>query len=607
MWSQVYNPLGNVVLSTLVAAIPVAVMLAALAFFHIKAHIAALLGLAAALLVAIFAYGMPAPAAGAAALYGAAYGLLPIGWIILNVIFLYQLTERKGYFKILQESITGITTDRRLQLLLVAFSFGAFFEGAGGFGTPVAVTGAMLIGLGFAPLAASGLSLIANTAPVAFGALGSPLIALAGVTGLDLLQLSGMVGRQLPFFSVLVPFWLIWAFCGFAGMAAIWPAILVAGVTFAVPQFLISNFHGPWLVDVGGSLLSMLCLTLFLRVWKPATIWTNTAGKLRADTSTGAGAYAGTDAGAGAGTGAGAGAGVLPGGGAYAGGAGAGAYASGAGGTGAYTGGGGRAPDPEPVVHSHPRADVLKAWLPWLILSVLVFLWGIPAWKKILDGISVVKFDWPALHKVVQKMPPVAAKPTLEPAVYTLNWLSATGSGILTAAVISGLVMGYRVKELFAVYWATLKIMRFSLLTIAAMLALGYTTRYSGLDTTLGLAFANTGVMYPFFGTLLGWLGVALTGSDTASNVLFGGLQKTSATQLGLSPILMAAANSSGGVMGKMIDAQSIVVASTATKWYGHEGEILRYVFFHSIALACLVGVLVTLQAYVYPFTALVR
>jgi lactate permease len=550
MWSQVYNPLGNVVLSTLAAAIPVAVMLVSLAFLHIKAHIAALLGLGAALLVAIFAYAMPAPAALAAALYGAANGLLPIGWIILNVIFLYQLTERQGYFKILQESITGITTDRRLQLLLVAFSFGAFFEGAGGFGTPVAVTGAMLIGLGFAPLAASGLSLIANTAPVAFGALGSPLIALAGVTGLDLLQLSGMVGRQLPFFSVLVPFWLIWAFCGFAGMAAIWPAVLVAGVTFAVPQYLISNFHGPWLVDVGGSLMSMLCLTLFLRVWKPATIWTNTAGRFKADVN---------------------------------------------------------APDPEVVVHSHPRAAVLKAWLPWLILSVLVFLWGIPQWKKLLDSISVFKFDWPALHKVVQKMPPVASKPTLEPAVYTLNWLSATGSGILVAAVISGLVMGYKVRELFAVYWATIKLMRYSLLTIAAMLALGYTTRYSGLDSTLGLAFANTGVLYPFFGTLLGWLGVALTGSDTASNVLFGGLQKTSATQLGLDPVLMAAANSSGGVMGKMIDAQSIVVASTATKWYGHEGEILRYVFFHSIALACLVGVLVTLQAYVYPFTALVR
>jgi lactate permease len=606
MWSQVYNPLGNVVLSTLAAAVPVAVMLAALAFFHIKAHIAALLGLSGALLVAIFAYAMPAQTAVAAALYGAANGLLPIGWIILNVIFLYQLTERKGYFKILQESITGITTDRRLQLLLVAFSFGAFFEGAGGFGTPVAVTGAMLIGLGFAPLAASGLSLIANTAPVAFGALGSPLIALAGVTGLDLLQLSGMVGRQLPFFSVLVPFWLIWAFCGFAGMAAIWPAILIAGVTFAVPQYLISNFHGPWLVDVGASLMSMLCLTLFLKVWKPSTIWTDTAGKLKTDTGTasdtttygGAGAGAGAPAGAGAGAYAGAGAGA--GGSAYAGVDGDGMGMGGG-------GGGGGAPGPKPFVHNHPRSAVLKAWLPWLILSVLVFLWGIPEWKKMLDGISVFKYDWPALHKVVQKMPPVATKPTAEAAVYTLNWLSATGSGILLAAVISGLVMGYKVRELFAVYWATLKIMKFSLLTIAAMLALGYTTRYSGLDSTLGLAFANTGVLYPFFGTLLGWLGVALTGSDTASNVLFGGLQKTSATQLGLDPVLMAAANSSGGVMGKMIDAQSIVVASTATKWYGHEGDILRYVFFHSIALACLVGVLVTLQAYVYPFTALVK
>lgn len=604
MWHQVYDPLGNAVLSTLAAAIPVAVMLAALAFFHIKAHIAALLGLASALLVAIFAYAMPPPTAISAALYGAANGLLPIGWIILNVIFLYQLTERKGYFKILQESITGITTDRRLQLLLVAFSFGAFFEGAGGFGTPVAVTGAMLIGLGFAPLAASGLSLIANTAPVAFGALGSPLIALAGVTGLDLLQLSGMVGRQLPFFSVLVPFWLIWAFCGFAGMAAIWPAALVAGVTFAVPQYLISNFHGPWLVDVGGSLMSMLCLTLFLKVWKPATLWHDAAGKLKSSTETATQAYEGAGTGAGAGAGAGAGMGAYAGTGA---GAGGGAYAGADPDSDTNGTGGGGATGRAPLVHNHPRSAVLRAWLPWLILSVLVFLWGIPEWKKLLDGISVFKYEWPALHKVVQKMPPVASKPTAEAAVYTLNWLSATGSGILAAAIISGLVMGYRVRELFAVYWATLKLMRFSLLTIAAMLALGYTTRYCGLDSTLGLAFANTGVLYPFFGTLLGWLGVALTGSDTASNVLFGGLQKTSATQLGLNPVLMAAANSSGGVMGKMIDAQSIVVASTATKWYGHEGEILRYVFFHSIALACLVGVLVTLQAYVYPFTALVR
>jgi lactate permease len=548
MWSQVYDPFNNAVLSTLAAAIPVVVMLAALAFFHIKAHIAALLGLISALAVAIFGFSMPANTAVSAALFGAANGLLPIGWIILNVIFLYQLTEKKGYFKVMQDSITSITTDRRLQLLLIAFSYGAFFEGAGGFGTPVAVTGAMLIGLGFAPLAASGLSLIANTAPVAYGALGTPIIALAGVTGLDMLQLSGMVGRQLPFFSIMVPFWLIWAFCGFRGMAAIWPAILVAGATFAVPQFLISNYHGPWLVDVGAAVISMVCLTLFLKVWKPAEIWTSTEGKFK----------------------------------------------------------GGNTNNNGSSVHTYSRGEVLRAWLPWVILALLVFLWGAPEWKKLMDGISVFKFEWAGLHKMVQKMPPVASKATVEAAVYSLNWLSATGTGILLAAIVSGLLMGYKFVDLFKEYGATLKILRYSLMTIAAMLALGYLTRYSGIDSTLGLAFSHTGVLYPFFGTLLGWLGVALTGSDTASNVLFGGLQRTSAQQIGLNPLLMAAANSSGGVMGKMIDAQSIVVASTATKWYGHEGDILRYVFFHSIALAALVGLLVTLQAYVSPFTLMV-
>ncbi|MDB5770058.1 MAG: lactate permease [Burkholderia sp.] len=553
MWTQIYDPFHNAVISTLVAAVPVVVMLAALAFFHIKAHIAALLGLVAALAVAILGYSMPADAAVSSALLGAANGLLPIGWIILNVIFLYQLTERKGYFRVLQESITGITLDRRLQLLLVAFCFGAFFEGAGGFGTPVAVTGAMLIGLGFAPLAASGLSLIANTAPVAYGALGTPIIALAGVTGLDMLELSGMVGRQLPFFSIIVPFWLIWAFCGFRGMKDIWPAILIAGASFAIPQYLISNFHGPWLVDVGAALISMTCLALFLRVWRPAEVWTSAAGKFAGSLSEVVNTSVGT------------------------------------------------------TVHNYSRGEVMRAWLPWAILSVLVFVWGIPEWKKLLDGLSVFKFEWPGLHNMVQRMPPVVPKPHAEAAIYTLNWLSATGSGILLAAIISGLVMGYKVRDMFKVYWDTLKLLRYSLATIAAMLALGYTTRYSGIDTTLGLAFSHTGVFYPFFGTLLGWLGVALTGSDTASNVLFGGLQKTSAEQLGLNPVLMAAANSSGGVMGKMIDAQSIVVASTATKWYGHEGDILRYVFFHSVALACLVGLLVTLQAYVYPFTLLVK
>ncbi|MCP3021039.1 L-lactate permease [Cupriavidus basilensis] len=556
MWTQVYDPLGSLALSTLAAGIPVAVLLAALAFFHLQAHLAAGLALVVGVVIASAVFGMPADMAGKAAGLGIASGLFPIGWIVLNIIFLHRLTTINGSFKVLQNSISGITEDRRLQLLLVAFSFGAFFEGAAGFGTPVAVTGAILIGLGFSPLAASGLALIANTAPVAFGALGAPLIGLSAVTGLDLLHLSAMVGRQLPFFSVLVPFWLIWAFAGFRGMLAIWPAILVAGVTFAVPQFLVSNYHGPWLVDVIAALVSMGCLTLFLKVWKPKEIWTSTRILGRKDDS--------------------------------------------------------KVDDPEAVA-AEARASaasagisVVKAWMPWVILTVFVFVWGVPEFKKLMDGLWQWKFPIPGLDKAVFKVPPVVPKATAEGAVFTFNVLSMAGTGILVSGILGGLLMGYSVPRLVKEYWETIKLVKYSLLTICAMFGVGYLTRYSGLDATLGLAFAHTGVLYPLFGTMLGWLGVALTGSDTASNVLFGGLQKTTAEQLGLSPILMASANSSGGVMGKMIDAQSIVVASTATKWYGHEGEILRYVFFHSIALAILVGLFITLQAYVHPFTQMV-
>jgi lactate permease len=570
VWTQVYDPLNNPWLSTLCAAIPIIVLLGSLAFFKIAAHWAAILGLVSALFIAIVVYGMPTATAGGAALNGALFGLLPIGWIVLNIIFLYQLTKEKGYFKIMQDSIANVTDDRRLQLLLIAFAFGAFFEGAAGFGTPVAVTGAILIGLGFSPLAASGLSLIANTAPVAYGALGTPVITLASVTGLDVNALSAMVGRQLPFFSLLVPFWLIWAFAGWRGMVAVWPAILVTGVSFAIPQFLISNLHGPTLVDVGSAVVSMACLVAFLKFWKPKQIWRTTALK-------------------------------------------------------GHDKDGGIADVAPTRFEQHPTSLVIRAWVPWLILSVFVFAWGLQPTKNFLDGkhmetitkdgqtsqkeryaFTRVQIPIAPLHLKVEKVPPVVAKPTPEKAEYALNWLSATGSGIFLAALAAGLFMGYSIGGLFRQYWQTLKLVKFSLLTIAAMLALGYVTRYSGTDATMGLAFAHTGVLYPFFGTLLGWLGVALTGSDTSSNVLFGGLQKITAEQLGLSPILMASANSSGGVMGKMIDAQSIVVASTATRWYGHEGDILRYVFWHSIVLAALVGAVVTLQAYVYPFTELV-
>jgi len=559
-WSQGYDPTGHWFLSTLLAALPVIVLLGSLAFGHVKAHYAALLGLGTALLVAIFGFHMPGRLAAATAVYGAGYGLFPIGWIVLNVIFMYQLTVESGRFTVLQQSMTGITQDRRLQLLLIAFCFGAFFEGASGFGTPVAVTAALLIGLGFRPLQASGLSLIANTAPVAFGALGTPIIALAKVTGFSEVTLGAMAGRILTPFCVLVPFWLICAFAGWGGMMEVWPAILVAGVSFAIPQYFMANLHGPWLVNIVASIISMFCLVAFLFVWHPKRIWTFEGEEAKAN-------HRGD--------------------------------------------------------HGYSRAEVTRAWVPWIILSLAVFLWGTQTGKNLMNApektfksmatwqtppskVTNPQFPVTGLNNLVLRVPPVVAKPTKEPAVFGLNWVSATGTAILIAALISGLVMGLSIPKIFAIYGRTIMKVRFSLLTIAAMMAIGFMTRYSGLDATMGLAFARTGHLYPFFGTLLGWLGVALTGSDTSSNVLFGSLQKITAQQINLPPTLMAAANSTGGVMGKMIDAQSIVVASTATQWYGHEGDILRYVFWHSIALAALVGIFVFLMAYVAPFTSFV-
>jgi lactate permease len=559
MWNQIYNPLGNTALSTIAAAIPVVTLLVLIASGKVKAHIAAIIAVIVTNLIAIVVFTMPAGLSIRASLLGVVAGFFPIGWIVLNVIFLYQITVATGKFELLKRAVGGVTEDRRLQLLLIAFSFGAFFEGASGFGTPVAVTGAILIGLGFSPLAASGLSLIANTAPVAYGALGTPIQGLATVmanspdeVGPLAYQLGAMVGRQLPVFSLIVPFWVVWAFAGWKGMKDIWPAILVTGVSFAVPQFVISNYINPWIVDIGASLISMGCLILFLKVWQPRQIWLSP--KLRGRDESAATMTA------------------------------------------------------PPMMDKTPlsQAQLWSALLPWIIVCIVMLIWGTGDFKNWANKIFVWNYEVPDLDKMINKVAPVAAKPTAERAIFAFTYLSFTGTGMLIAAIISGILMGLSPARLIGEYGRTIKLCAISLITISAMLAIGTLTRLSGIDATLGLAFAATGVLYPFFGTLLGWLGVALTGSDTASNILFGNLQKITSQQLGLSSILMGAANSSGGVMGKMIDAQSIVVASTATNWYGHEGTILRFVFKHSIALACLVGILVMLQAYVYPFTTMV-
>ena len=552
MWNQIYNPLGSAALSTIAAAIPVVTLLVLIASGKVKAHIAAIIALVVANIITIAVFTMPAGMSIRASLLGVVAGFFPIGWIVLNVIFLYQVTVSTGRFELLKRAVGGVTEDRRLQLLLIAFSFGAFFEGASGFGTPVAITGSVLIGLGFSPLAASGLSLIANTAPVAYGALGTPIQGLASVTGLDPYILGAMVGRQLPVFSLIVPFWVVWAFAGWRGMKEVWPAILVTGLSFAIPQFVISNYINPWIVDIGASLISMGCLILFLKVWQPRQLWLSPALRGRDES--------------------------------------------------AATMTAPRPMEKTPLTQS----QLWSALLPWIIVCIVMLIWGNGAFKAWANSIFIWNYPVPDLHNMINTMPPVAAKPTPQGAVFGFTYLSFTGTGMLIAAIVSGILMGVGPAKLIGEYGRTIKLCAISLITISAMLAIGTLTRLSGVDATLGLAFAATGVLYPFFGTLLGWLGVALTGSDTASNVLFGNLQKITSEQLGLSPILMGAANSSGGVMGKMIDAQSIVVASTATNWYGHEGSILRYVFLHSIVLACLVGVLVTLQAYVYPFTLMV-
>jgi lactate permease len=582
-WTQTYDPCANLWLSTLLAALPVILLMALLATGRVPAPKAALAGLIAALALAVFVY-VPEyeswtyaerlaawwPTMLAAAGNGAAFGLLPIGWIVLNAIFLYNLTVATGQFEIVKYSVAALSDDRRIQALLIAFSFGAFVEGAAGFGTPVAISAALMLGAGFKPLYAAGLALIANTSPVAFGALGTPIITLANVTGLDVLKLSAMAGRQLPVFSLIVPVWLVWVMAGWRGALGVWPALLVCGGSFALVQFVTANWHGPWLVDVTGGLISLISLALFLKVWQPKQTW--------------------------------------------------------------------HFPDerpesakPQAAEVGYTRGQIASAWMPWVLLTVFVFAWGLPQVKSALgtataaekktfatspDAVDAqptrVLVQVPALHRQIARDRPVVREYEVENAIYELNWLSATGTGIFLAAVLSAAWLGIGPARFIAIFASTCWHMRWPLFTIACMLAIAYTTRYSGMDATMGLAFTRTGWLYPLFAAMLGWLGVALTGSDTSSNALFGSLQTITAAQLvdqgvlNLSTeqaqVLLASANSTGGVMGKMIDAQSIVVAAVATGQHNQEGPILRFVFWHSLVLAILMGVLVLLQAYVWTW-----
>jgi len=556
-WTQVYDPFGAWWLSTLVAALPVIVLLGLLAIFRVKPHLAAIAGAATALLAASVVFHMPWSLSTASLFYGAGFGILKIAWIVVAAVFLYDITVQTGQFEIMKQSVASITPDRRLQVLLVAFCFGAVIEGAAGFGAPVAIAGAFMIGLGFRPFHAAALNLIANTAPVAWGAIGTPVHTLAAVSGLPESDLNSMIGRILPITAVIVPFWLVRAMVGWRETFEVLPAILVVGVSFGVTQFVWSNFIDSNLVDIASGLVSMISTVIFLRFWQPRRIWRfdydraveeNVSGNDRESVANGS----------------------------------------------------------RHDANSHRPAQVAHAWMPFAMLAVFVLIWGLPAIKTVINKATTPAFDrggWdvPVLNLAVTRAAPVVSKPEPEKAKFDFNWLSATGTACFLAAIFSGLLLRLAPAELARIFWRTLVRMRFAVLAISFMLALGFVTRYSGMDAVLGLAFTRTGWLFPFFGTFLGWLGVALTGSDTSSNALFGGLQRITAQQLNLSPVLMCAANSAGGVMGKMVDAQSIVVATAATNQVGNEGMIFRFVLWHSIALASIVGAIVMAYAYLFP------
>ena len=567
-WTQNYDPFGHWWLSTLLAALPILVLLGLLAGLKVRPHICAIAGAATAILCAIVIFGMPAPLAITSFAYGVAFGLLKIVWIVVAAVFLYDISVETGQFEIMKESVASITPDRRLQLLLVAFCFGSFIEGSAGFGAPVAIAGAFMIGLGFRPFQAAALNLIANTAPVAWGAIGTPVHTLALVSNLSDGDLNKMIGRILPFTAVIVPLWLVRTMVSWSETLEVLPAILVVGLSFAGMQFFWSNHVDSNLVDIAAGIFSLVATLIFLRVWRPKRIW-----RFPEERAVVAAPALPEQEVVRAATG-----------------------------------------DEWQVGSSHPHSSkpsytgrqIAKAWMPFAILSLFVLCWGLPSIKTAMGKATTPAFStggWnvPYLHRAVLRAQPVVAKPTAENAKFDFNWLTATGTACFLAAVLTGAILGLGPGAMLKIFGKTLVRMRFAIVAMACMLGLGYVTRYSGMDAVLGLAFTRTGWLFPFFGTYIGWLGVALTGSDTSSNALFGGLQRITAEQLRLNPVLMCSANSAGGVMGKMIDAQSICIATAATNQVGTEGSIFRFVFWHSVSLAAIVGFIVMIYAYVFP------
>ncbi|WP_431860377.1 L-lactate permease [Azospirillum sp.] len=555
-WTQVYDPAGNLWLSAFVAALPIIFFFVALTILRMKGHIAGTITVAISLAVAVLFYKMPVGMALASAGYGFLYGLWPIAWIIVAAVFLYKITVKTGQFEIIRSSVVSITEDQRLQMLMVGFSFGAFLEGAAGFGAPVAITAALLVGLGFNPLYAAGLCLIANTAPVAFGAMGIPIIVAGQVTGLDPFKIGAMAGRQLPLLSVFVPFWIIMIMDGWKGVRETWPAILVAGGTFAVTQYFTANFIGPELPDITSALVSLVSITLFLKVWKPKAVFRFSHSPLATPVPASVGAMASSE------------------------------FAA---------------------TRSYSGAEIAKAWSPFLILTVIVTIWSLKPFKALFAkggalADTVLYFPVAGLDKLVLKAAPIVASPKPYEAVYKLDLLSATGTAILISAIITMIMLKMRPADGLRTFGETLSELKRPIYSIGMVLAFAFIANYSGLSTTLALLLAGTGALFPFFSPILGWLGVFLTGSDTSSNALFCGLQATTAQQVGVSDTLMVAANTTGGVTGKMISPQSIAVACAAVGLVGRESELFRFTVKHSLFFVAIIGVITAIQAYILPW-----